>query len=106
MRVAICPTRRATDSMFCVCLSEADTHLNASIPSSIRHSVHYEGELGVVIGARAAPARAGQGRATCSARTATGPAAKDSKTFCPVGPWIVRSDEVVFEDLRVRTLLD
>ena len=32
--------------------------------------------------------------------------AKGFDTFCPAGPWIVRREDVVFENLRVRTLLD
>ena len=32
--------------------------------------------------------------------------AKGFDTFCPVGPWIVRREDVVFENLRVRTRLD
>ncbi len=84
-------------------------------------NVNYEGELGVVIGARAArhvPAEEAQeyifGYTCVNDVTARDLQRKDGQwtrgkgfdTFCPVGPWIVRREDVVFEDLRVRTLLD
>jgi 2-keto-4-pentenoate hydratase/2-oxohepta-3-ene-1,7-dioic acid hydratase in catechol pathway len=87
----------------------------------LSENVNYEGELGVVIGARAArhvPAAEAQdyvfGYTCVNDVTARDLQRKDGQwtrgkgfdTFCPVGPWIVRRDDVVFEDLRVRTLLD
>lgn len=88
---------------------------------ALSENVSYEGELGVVIGPR--PARhvpVGQaldyvfGYTCVNDVTARDLQRKDGQwtrgkgfdTFCPVGPWIVCRDMVVFEDLRVRTLLD
>jgi len=87
-------------------------------PSS--QNVHFEGELGVVIGARARHVPAAEAEKyifgyTCvNDVTARDLQRKDVQftrgkgfdTFCPVGPWIVRREDVAFEDLRVRTLLD
>ena len=88
---------------------------------TLSENVHYEGELGVVIGPRAArrvPAEQAQdyvfGYTCVNDVTARDLQRKDGQwtrgkgfdTFCPVGPWIVRREDVVFEDLRVRTLLD
>ncbi len=88
---------------------------------ALSENVHYEGELGVVIGARAARhVPAGDaldyvfGYTCVNDVTARDLQRKDGQwtrgkgfdTFCPVGPWIVRRDDVVFENLRVRTLLD
>src|SRR5205823_6966267 len=83
-------------------------------------NVHFEGELGVVIGARARNVAAAEAEKyifgyTCvNDVTARDLQRKDVQftrgkgfdTFCPVGPWIVRREDVVFDDLRVRTLLD
>src|SRR5438067_6435190 len=83
-------------------------------------NVHYEGELGVVIGARARHVPAAEAEQyifgyTCvNDVTARDLQRKDVQftrgkgfdTFCPVGPWIVRREDVVFENLRIRTLLD
>lgn len=87
---------------------------------ALSQNVHYEGELGVVIGARARSVRTEDALSyvfgyTCvNDVTARDLQRKDSQwtrgkgfdTFCPVGPWIVPRDEVVVDDLRVRTLLD
>jgi 2-keto-4-pentenoate hydratase/2-oxohepta-3-ene-1,7-dioic acid hydratase in catechol pathway len=88
---------------------------------ALSENVHYEGELGVVIGARAARnVAAGDaldyvfGYTCVNDVTARDLQRKDGQwtrgkgfdTFCPVGPWIVRREDVVFENLRVRTRLD
>src|SRR6266700_3702609 len=83
-------------------------------------NVHFEGELGVVIGARARHVPAAEaekyifGYSCVNDVTARDLQRKDVQftrgkgfdTFCPAGPWIVRREDVVFENLRVRTLLD
>jgi 2-keto-4-pentenoate hydratase/2-oxohepta-3-ene-1,7-dioic acid hydratase in catechol pathway len=82
--------------------------------------VDYEGELGVIIGRRARNLTAAEaddyvfGYTCINDVTARDLQKKDGQwtrgkgfdTFCPVGPHIVRREDVVFEDLRVRTLLD
>ena len=87
---------------------------------TLSQNVHYEGELGVVIGLRArnvAAEDAGKyvfGYTCVNDVTARDLQRKDGQwtrgkgfdTFCPVGPWIVPKEEVVFEDLRVHTILD
>ena len=88
---------------------------------AISENVNYEGELGVVIGPQAArhvPAGQAQdyifGYTCVNDVTARDLQRKDGQwtrgkgfdTFCPVGPWIVRREDVAFGDLRVRTLLD
>src|SRR5467141_3081007 len=87
---------------------------------ALSQNVHYEGELGVIIGKRArhVPARSAEdyvfGYTCVNDVTARDLQRKDGQwtrgkgfdTFCPVGPWIVRREEVAFDDLRVRTLLD
>ena len=86
----------------------------------LSQNVHYEGELGVVIGTRARNVAAEDaarhifGYTCVNDVTARDLQKKDGQwtrgkgfdTFCPVGPWIVSKNDVVFEDLRVRTLLD
>src|SRR5713226_1772818 len=86
---------------------------------TLSQNVHYEGELGVVIGMRArnvAVEDAGKyvfGYTCVNDVTARDLQRKDGQwtrgkgfdTFCPVGPWIVRREEVSFDDLRVHTLL-
>jgi len=86
----------------------------------LSQNVHYEGELGVVIGTRARHVPAGDadkyifGYTCVNDVTARDLQKKDGQwtrgkgfdTFCPVGPWIVPKDDIVLEDLRVRTLLD
>jgi 2-keto-4-pentenoate hydratase/2-oxohepta-3-ene-1,7-dioic acid hydratase in catechol pathway len=87
---------------------------------TLSQNVHFEGELGVVIGARArhVPASEAQqyifGYTCVNDVTARDLQRKDGQwtrgkgfdTFCPVGPWIIRREDVVFDDLRVRTVLD
>ena len=88
---------------------------------ALSENVHFEGELGVVIGARAAKhVPAGEamdyvfGYTCVNDVTARDLQRKDGQwtrgkgfdTFCPVGPWIVRREDVAFDGLRVRTLLD
>ena len=86
----------------------------------LSQNVHFEGELGVVVGARARNVAAADAERyifgyTCvNDVTARDLQRKDGQwtrgkgfdTFCPVGPWIVPRHQVVFDDLRVRTLLD
>lgn len=86
----------------------------------LSHRVDYEGELGVIIGrkARKVPAAdAGNyifGYTCVNDVTARDLQRKDGQwtrgkgfdSFCPVGPWIVPASEVVFEALRVRTIVD
>src|SRR4051812_20382104 len=87
---------------------------------SISENVHFEGELGVVMGARARHIPAEQvekyiyGYTCVNDVTARDLQRKDGQwtrgkgfdTFCPVGPWIVPKENIVFDDLRVRTTLD
>ena len=87
---------------------------------ALSQNVHYEGELGVVIGSRARRVSAADavdyifGYTCVNDVTARDLQRKDGQwtrgkgfdTFCPTGPWIVPREDVVFEDLRVRTLLD
>src|SRR6266852_7843251 len=86
----------------------------------ISENLHFEGELGVIIGQRAKHVKAADafdyvlGYTCVNDVTARDLQRKDGQwtrgkgcdTFCPVGPWIVRCEEVAFDDLRVRTLLD
>ena len=83
-------------------------------------NVHYEGELGVVIGVRARHVTAAEAENYIFGYTCVNDVtardlqrkdvqftrAKGFDTFCPAGPWIVRREDVVLENLRVRTLLD
>jgi 2-keto-4-pentenoate hydratase/2-oxohepta-3-ene-1,7-dioic acid hydratase in catechol pathway len=87
---------------------------------SLSTNVHFEGELGVIIGKRARNVAAGDaaqyifGYTCVNDVTARDLQRKDGQwtrgkgfdTFCPVGPWIVPAAEVAFDELRVRTLLD
>ena len=86
----------------------------------LSEQVHYEGEVGVVIGRRARHvARESAwdyvfGYTCVNDVTARDLQKKDGQwtrgkgfdTFCPCGPWIVRKEDVAFDDVRVRTLLD
>jgi 2-keto-4-pentenoate hydratase/2-oxohepta-3-ene-1,7-dioic acid hydratase in catechol pathway len=96
-------------------------HEGSIVYPAISGNVHYEGELGVIIGPRPArrvpAAEAGNyifGYTCVNDVTARDLQRKDGQwtrgkgfdTFCPVGPWIVRREDVRFDDLRVRTLLD
>jgi 2-keto-4-pentenoate hydratase/2-oxohepta-3-ene-1,7-dioic acid hydratase in catechol pathway len=83
-------------------------------------NVHFEGELGVIIGSRASQVDEADadryifGYTCVNDVTARDLQRKDGQwtrgkgfdTFCPVGPWIVPKAEVAFDQLRVRTLLD
>lgn len=87
---------------------------------SISNSVHFEGELGVVIGKRARHVAAADAQEyilgyTClNDVTARDLQKKDGQftrgkgfdTFCAVGPWIAPKAEVDLTQVRVRTLLD
>ena len=93
---------------------------DAIVYPALSQNVHYEGELGAVIGTRAwqvAVEDAGKyvfGYTCVNDVTARDLQRKDGQwtrgkgfdSFCPVGPWIVSKEDIVFEDLRVRTLLD
>jgi 2-keto-4-pentenoate hydratase/2-oxohepta-3-ene-1,7-dioic acid hydratase in catechol pathway len=86
----------------------------------LSQNVHYEGELGVVVGKRAKHVPAAEamdyvfGYTCVNDVTARDLQRKDGQwtrgkgfdTFCAVGPWIVAKEDVVFNDLRIRTLLD
>jgi len=95
-------------------------HGDSIIYPPISNFVSYEGELGVVMGRRAKNVSA-SGAAdyifgyTCvNDVTARDLQKKDSQwtrakgfdTFCPVGPWIVASDDVEFDEIRVRTTVN
>jgi len=87
---------------------------------SLSQSVHYEGELGVVIGKRARNVGASEAEEyilgyTCvNDVTARDLQKKDTQwarakgfdTFCPVGPWIVPRASADPRTFRVRTFLD
>ena len=93
---------------------------SAIVYPALSQNVHFEGELGVIIGKRARHVSAAQARDyifgyTCvNDVTARDLQRKDGQwtrgkgfdTFCPVGPHIVRKEDVRFEDLRVCTRLD
>jgi 2-keto-4-pentenoate hydratase/2-oxohepta-3-ene-1,7-dioic acid hydratase in catechol pathway len=86
----------------------------------LSQNVHYEGELGVVIGKRAKHVAAADamdyvfGYTCVNDVTARDLQRKDGQwtrgkgfdTFCAVGPWIVRKEDVALDGLRVRTRLD
>jgi 2-keto-4-pentenoate hydratase/2-oxohepta-3-ene-1,7-dioic acid hydratase in catechol pathway len=87
---------------------------------AISKAVHYEGELGVVIGRRARNVPVENaldyvfGYTCLNDVTARDLQKKDGQftrgkgfdTFCAVGPWVVPKNEVDFANLRVRTVLD
>ncbi len=86
----------------------------------LSQNVHFEGELGVVIGKRARHVVAADamdyvfGYTCVNDVTARDLQRKDGQwtrgkgfdTFCAVGPWIVPKEDVALSALRVRTLLD
>jgi 2-keto-4-pentenoate hydratase/2-oxohepta-3-ene-1,7-dioic acid hydratase in catechol pathway len=92
----------------------------AIVYPELSQNVNYEGELGVIVGKRARRVSAADARNyifgyTCvNDVTARDLQRKDGQwtrgkgfdTFCPAGPYIVGKDDVNFDDLRVRTLLD
>jgi 2-keto-4-pentenoate hydratase/2-oxohepta-3-ene-1,7-dioic acid hydratase in catechol pathway len=87
---------------------------------TLSQRVDFEGELGLVIGkqARNVPAEEAQeyilGYTIVNDITARDLQKKDGQwtrgkgfdTFCAVGPWLVLKEEVDFESLRVRTMLN
>ncbi len=87
---------------------------------SLSERVDHEAELGVVIGRRARNVKKGDADAyilgyTCiNDVTARDLQFKDQQwtrsksfdTFCPVGPWVVTRDEVAFDKIVVRALVD
>src|SRR5215472_8179901 len=87
---------------------------------ALSENVHYEGELGIVIGKRARHVSFAEARDhifgyTCvNDVTARDLQRKDGQwtrgkgfdTFCPVGPWIVPKEDVAFDQITVRTLLN
>lgn len=93
---------------------------DAIVYPAISENVHFEGELGVVIGKRArhVPRERAfeyvRGYTCVNDVTARDLQRKDVQftrgkgfdTFCPVGPWLVPRDEVRLEELRVRTIVD
>jgi len=86
----------------------------------ISERVDFEGELGLVIGRRARHVAAADawdyvfGYTCVNDVTARDLQRRDKQwtrgkgcdTFCCVGPWVVRREEVEFDGIRVRTLLD
>ncbi len=97
-------------------LAQGDTIV---YPAGSKH-ISYEGELGVVIGSRAhlVSAEAADKHVfgyTCindvTARDLQSEdpmwtRAKGFDTFCPVGPWMVRREEVEFPEIRIRTYVN
>ena len=87
---------------------------------SLSQNVHFEGELGVIIGKRARNVSRSdaldfvRGYTCVNDITARDIQRKDVQftrgkgfdTFCPVGPWMVERDDLRLEDLRVQTLVD
>ena len=87
---------------------------------TLTQNLNFEGELGVVIGARARHIPAADadkyifGYTCVNDVTARDLQKKDGQftrgkgfdTFCPVGPWIVPKEEVSLKELRVHTVLD
>jgi len=87
---------------------------------AISERVDFEGELGVVVGRRARNVSAAEaadyilGYTCVNDVTARDLQRKDGQwtrgkgfdTFCPVGPYLVTKDEVDFNTLRVRTLVN
>ena len=90
---------------------------DAIIYPAISQCLHYEGELGVVIGRRARNVAAEEaadcifGYTCINDVTARDLQKKDGQwtrgkgfdTFCPVGPWAVPKDEIALEQLRLCT---
>jgi 2-keto-4-pentenoate hydratase/2-oxohepta-3-ene-1,7-dioic acid hydratase in catechol pathway len=95
-------------------------HLDSIVYPPISNRVDYEGELGIVIGRRARRVRAEGawdyvfGYTCVNDVTARDLQKTDGQwtrgkgfdTFCAVGPWVVRREDVRFEDLHVRTFVD
>jgi 2-keto-4-pentenoate hydratase/2-oxohepta-3-ene-1,7-dioic acid hydratase in catechol pathway len=93
---------------------------DAIVYPSITESVHFEGELGVIIGKRARHVRREEafdyvrGYTCVNDVTARDIQRKDVQftrgkgfdSFCPVGPWIVDRDDIDLANTRVRTLLN
>ncbi len=87
---------------------------------AITENLHFEGELGVVIGKRAKHVKAADAFGyifgyTCvndvtardlQRRDGQWTRGKGCDTFCPVGPRVAPRDEVDFAQIRVRTLLN
>lgn len=92
----------------------------AIIYPSITEDLHFEGELGIVIGKRAKHVKAADAfdyiaGYTCvndvtardlQRRDGQWTRGKGCDTFCPVGPRVVPRDELDFAKVRVRTLLN
>lgn len=93
---------------------------DAIVYPAISKAVHFEGELGVIIGKRAKQVPRAEafdyvlGYTCVNDVTARDIQKKDVQftrgkgfdTFCPVGPWMVPREEVDLEQVRVRTTLD
>ena len=92
----------------------------AIVYPSITENLHFEGELGIVIGKRAKHVKAANAfdyifGYTCvndvtardlQRRDGQGTRGKGCDTFCPAGPRVVPRDELDFAKVRVRTLLN
>lgn len=97
--------------------SSLNAHGGAIIYPKISQLVSFEGELGVVIGARARNVKAENAEKVIAGYTIVNDVTardlqkKDGQwtrgkgfdTFCPVGPWWVPKEEVDFPSLRVQT---
>ena len=93
---------------------------DAIVYPEISKRVDFEGELGVIIGTRCRNLKPGQAAGAILGFTCVNDVTardlqkqdgqwtrgKGFDTFCAVGPWMTPRDEVRFEDLRVRTLVD
>lgn len=100
--------------------SSLNAHGGGIVYPAISERVDYEGELGVVIGQRARNVKAEEAEEyirgyTCvNDVTARDLQKKDGQwtrgkgfdTFCPVGPWLVPREDIDFDALVVRTVVD
>jgi 2-keto-4-pentenoate hydratase/2-oxohepta-3-ene-1,7-dioic acid hydratase in catechol pathway len=93
---------------------------DAIVYPELSQNVHFEGELGVVIGKKAKHVAAANAQDYVFAYTCVNDVTardlqrKDGQwtrgkgfdTFCPVGPYLVRKEDINFDELRVCTRLD
>ncbi len=95
-------------------------HGDAIVYPALSTSVHFEGEIGVVIGRRARNVKAAQafdyvrGYTIVNDVTARDLQKSDKQwtrgkgfdTFCPVGPYVVPAEEIDFSKLSLETMLN
>ncbi len=100
--------------------SSLNAHRDAIVYPALSSSVHYEGEIGLVIGKRARHVPREEAMdyvygVTClNDVTARDLQKKDGQwtrgkgfdTFCCVGPWVVPQNELDWNNLRVRTFVN